>query len=75
MTVYQEHRSYSPIFDKEMVRLSITDDSNREFFIQIPGASGKSFREAREQAIAILEQAIAEGLPPGEITVIGGGDS
>lgn len=69
MSVYQELRSYSPIFDAEMVRLSITDSMNQEYYIQIPAASGRRFREAKERALDILDQAISEGLPPGEISV------
>lgn len=70
MTLYREFKFYSVIHDREMVRLSCADSHGREFFVMVPSASGKRWRERREEALTNIEAAIAQGCDPGEVRVM-----
>lgn len=64
---YSEFRYWSPVHDREMVRVSMVDDRNGEFFTFIPAYDGKAYRERREKALETIQSAIDAGLDPGEV--------
>ena len=68
--VYSEFSFYSPIYDAECFRISVSDGRTGEFFaiIKNPGL-GRSLREARARALNAIEAAIEAGLNPGEVEV------
>lgn len=67
--VYSEYRYYSPIKDADMVRLSMADAHNREFYMAIPESGGKRYRERRDEALGHIMTAIESGLQPGQVRV------
>lgn len=69
MSIYSEFRYYSPISDRDMVRLSMTDKHNREFYMAIPENEGKRYRERRDEALMHIQTAIEAGLQPGQVRV------
>ncbi len=70
VTQYREFRQYSAIHDCEMVRLSVADERGSEFWMLIPGAVGKSWRERKAEALDNIEAAMAQGCEPGEVRVV-----
>lgn len=50
-----------------MIRLSMVDERNGEFFLFIPALDGKAYRERREKALETIQTAIEAGLDPGEV--------
>jgi hypothetical protein len=66
---FTEFRRYSAIHDCEMVRLSVGDRHGREFFMMLPAAEGKRWRERRNQALDDIQAAIDQGCEPGEVRV------
>ena len=53
-----------------MVRLSMVDKHNREFFMTIPERGAKKFRERRDEAIDAIQEAISLGLQPGQVHLV-----
>lgn len=67
----QEFRSYSPVLDIEVIRLSVADDKGGEFFVVMPcPPTGKSLRKAKLAALEIIHEAISIGLDPGEVRAL-----
>lgn len=64
---YSEFRSYSPLYDAEVIRVSMADKLGREFFHIIPALDGKRYRERLEEALELIESAISQGCEPGEV--------
>lgn len=69
MTGYHEFRSYSPLHDCVMVRLSVFDARDAEFFMLIPEAAPKRYRERRDKALQDIDYAIAQRMEPGQVCV------
>lgn len=67
MSVFREHRFWSPLFGCDAARLSMVDDRGSEFFRVVPVVSGKGWREARDAALDEIESAIMRGEEPGEV--------
>ena len=67
MSGYREYRFYSPEFDCEAARLSMVDEHNSEFFTIIPVRGYRVYREARDRALDMIDEAIAAGAEPGEV--------
>lgn len=67
----QEFRSYSPVLDTEVIRLSVADERGGEFFVVLPCPSqGRSLRKAKLAALENIHEAIAIGLEPGEVRTL-----
>jgi hypothetical protein len=64
--VYSEYRTYSPIKDCLISRISMADERGGEFWMEIDG-DGKTYREARDRALADIQEAIERGLLPGKV--------
>lgn len=68
MIVFNEFRQYSPIHDCEVVRISVPDEHNREFFMFVKdNGTAREFRESRDTALEAIVTAIQSGLEPGEV--------
>lgn len=67
MNAYREFRFYSAALDGEAARLSLTDARGQEFYTIIPATEGRRWREDREAALTMVEDAITAGDPPGEV--------
>lgn len=50
-----------------MIRLSMVDDRNGEFFMFIPAEDGRRYRERRDEALETIQTAINAKLDPGEV--------
>ena len=68
MSGYREYRSYSPTYDTEVVRLSMVDEHNAEFFAIIEDG-GQGYIERRDAALQSIMSAMRSGREPGEVTV------
>lgn len=66
---FSEFRYFSVTADCEMVRLSMTDAHNREFWNAIPASDGKNYRARRDACLETLAEAIDMGLQPGRVRV------
>jgi hypothetical protein len=66
---YHEFRSYSPIHDCEVVRLSVFDAHGREFFMTLPASAPRRYRERRTKALEAIDYAIEQKMEPGEVRV------
>ena len=67
---YGEFRSYSPLTDSDLVRISMWDKSGSEFFMLVPDSgSSKIFRAARQSALEAIMTAMEQGLQPGEVRI------
>ena len=64
-----EFQSYSPIHDKEIVRLSMADTLGQEYYVILTETEGRVYRDMRERAIETLMDAIENCDPPGEVEV------
>lgn len=67
--LYHEFRSYSPVHDAEMIRISVFDARGAEYFILIPAADGRRYRERRDEALEDIDTAIAQKCEPGQVVV------
>lgn len=67
--IYQEITQYSPILDRDITRLSTSDERGAEYFCLVDQKDGRSWRESRDKALDQIEQAIMRGDPPGEINI------
>lgn len=66
-TGYHEFRSYSPLHDCEMVRISVFDERGAEYFQIIPASSPKRYRERRDKALDLIDYAISQKMEPGMV--------
>jgi hypothetical protein len=65
---YQEFRIWSPVFDCEVVRLSLANRLGREFFMLLKDNAGaRVYRAKRRAALQLLTEAIEAGRDPGQI--------
>lgn len=62
---FSEFRFWSVLHDKDMVRISMAH--NGEYFVMIPATDGRRYRERRDRALEMIQQAIDAGLEPGEV--------
>lgn len=69
MPTFHEHRAYSVQHDAEMVRLSLVDARGGEYFAIVPAADGKAWRERRNAALDLIDEAMNAGAQPGQIEV------
>lgn len=65
---FSEFEAYSPIHDQTMTRVSVPDAQGREYWVLVP-TYGKGYRERRNNAISLCEEAIAIGCDPGQVRV------
>ncbi|GAC1664512.1 MAG: hypothetical protein PVS3B2_00240 [Candidatus Dormibacteraceae bacterium] len=65
-----EHRFWSPVLGEDAVRLSMFDDHGGEFYMVVPERGGREYRQTRLDAVEAIDQAIREGLQPGEVKVL-----
>ena len=68
--MFSEFRFWSVIHDQEMIRLSMVDARNGEFFLFLPADDGRKYRARRDEALETLQGAINAGLDPGEVLPI-----
>lgn len=64
--LYAEFRCYSPLTDCEVSRISMADERGGEFWMEVTG-EGKAYRQAKEQALEDISEAIEIGLEPGKV--------
>lgn len=67
MSVFREHRFWSPIFGCDAVRLSMVDSRGSEFFKVVAAPEGKAYRQMREDVLDEIEAAVLRGDEPGEV--------
>lgn len=67
---YTAFTFWSIMTDREMVRLSMPDNHGREFFMIIPHEPGKHYREARDEALDAIMEAMSLGCDPGEVRIM-----
>jgi hypothetical protein len=66
---YSEFRSYSPIYDSEISRISLGDGRGGEWFIVIPiPTASRDYRDSRERALDMLYRAYDLGRLPADLT-------
>ena len=65
--LFSEFQYYSLLHDREMIRISMVNERNGEFFTYIPADDGRRYRERRDQALGTIQSAIEAGLDPGEV--------
>lgn len=66
-----EYRCFSPVAGEDVVRLSVFDAHGAEFFVIVPeDGGGRRWREARRDALDLIDLAMRQGLPPGEVRSI-----
>ena len=63
---YSEFRTYSPIRDCLVSRISMADSRGLEFWMEVVG-EGKSYRHDKAKAIDQIMEAIERGREPGEV--------
>ncbi len=67
MAAWSEYRRYDVMRDCEVARLSMTDGRGGEYWREIAVGRAAAYREAREQALDAIEDAMARGDGPGEV--------
>jgi len=65
-----EHHFWSPVLGEDAVRVSMFDDRGGEFFMVVADRGAREYRQARLDAAEAIDQAIREGLEPGEVRVL-----
>lgn len=69
MSAYFAHRFWSPTLGGNAVRLSMADDHGGEHWRIIPiDGNAEKYRKDRDAALDTIEDAIARGDDPGEVT-------
>jgi hypothetical protein len=63
---YSEFRTYSPMSDSVISRISMADARGQEFWVEVPG-EGREYRKAKAEALADIMEAIDTGLAPGKV--------
>lgn len=67
-TYYQTWTYYCPVNDRQMTRISVPDPcGSLEYFAVVQNDGGKQYRAAREEALTMIEAAIEQGLPAGQV--------
>lgn len=64
---YSEFRFWSPVLDAEAVRISMQGGQGTEYFMIIKADDGRRYREKRDEALSMIEEAIEAGLEPGQV--------
>lgn len=62
-----EFTTWSPTLGCEATRISTADSLGQEYFAILPRTEGRAWREARQQAVEALAEAMERGLTPGEV--------
>ena len=65
-----EYRYWSPVHGAEVSRVSMFNASGHEFWMELPCEDGRAYRAALRDAAEAIDQAINEGLEPGEVRVL-----
>ena len=66
---FREFRSYSIRYGGEVARLSLAKPGGGpEYFLLLPSPGGRGWRDRRAKALVQLDDAMARGEPPGEVT-------
>lgn len=65
-----EYRYWSPVAGCELARVSMFNAQGHEFFMELPCEDGRAYRAALREAAEAIDQAIQEGLEPGEVRVV-----
>ena len=67
MPHYSQFIAYSPLTDCDVARISMANEQGSEYFCLLPVTEGKAWRDAKQEALSALSEAITDGLRPGEI--------
>ena len=67
--VYHEFRSYSPIHDCEVGRISVFNERGSEFYMLVPVESPRKYRHARQAALDAIQEAMDRHLEPGQVKI------
>lgn len=68
MSTYTQYKYWSIIEGCNVMRLSMRNDRGDEYFSIVPcGSSGKAARQARENALDVISDAIERGDEPGQV--------
>lgn len=67
MSVYSEYRFWSPLTDCEAVRISMWNERDAEYFVIVKATGARSYRERRNTALEMIQEAISLKLDPGEV--------
>lgn len=65
-----EYRYWSPVMGCDAVRVSSFDARGDEFYMLLEEHSGASWRCKRQEAAEIIDLAMRQGLPPGEVRLL-----
>lgn len=65
-----EYRYWSPVHGEEVARVSMFNDRGHEFWMELPCEDGRAYRSALRDAAEAIDQAINDGLEPGEVRVL-----
>ncbi len=65
-----EYRYWSPVRGEEVARVSMFNGAGHEFWMELPCEDGRSYRAALRDAAEAIDQAINQGLQPGEVRVL-----
>lgn len=71
MSAYSEFRYYSPVRDRNEIRLSMTNANNEEYYFVLADEDGKRYRARRDTALEAISEAIAANLKPGRVLIRG----
>jgi hypothetical protein len=70
MKSYHSFPFYSPLLDCMAARISMVGPHNQEYFAIIRADEpGSRYRKRRQKACAAIDEAIASGAEPGEVTL------
>lgn len=70
MPAYQILTFYSPFRDAECKRISVFDGRGGEYWTVVEKPrKGQTWRELREQTLALLHDAVEAGKEPGEVII------
>lgn len=65
-----EYRYWSPTHGCDISRVSMFNAAGHEFWMELPCEDGRAYRAALRDAAESIDQAIREGLEPGEVRVL-----
>ena len=65
-----EYRYWSPVHGVEISRVSMFNALGHEFWMELACEDGRAYRAALREAAEAIDQAIHEGLEPGEVRVL-----
>lgn len=73
MTVYQDIRTYSPLHDGYVHRISMGNEHGHELYMLLLNDEGaRTYRAHRMAALDAIQEAIDMGCDPGEVRVEAG---